>query len=262
LPSARPMNKGRLRQLAWLISKTFTALAVEVFFIRGLFVTFTWCQEKHAEKAQGLKAVGLLAIETFTGAMDSLLITKLVLILSLLIAVGGAALFILCILSFVLGGAPFVPTPFKVLYRMIELADIKPGEKVYDLGCGDGRLVIEANRKYEARAVGIEISPLAYVLARLRAVASGADVTLILGNFMNYDISDADVVFCYLLEGPMQKLQDKFRTLKKDCRIVCHQFEIPDWEPRARLNVEGRSYVATVFKYQVSDFQFQGVKGI
>ena len=82
--------------------------------------------------------------------MDSLLITKLVLILSLLIAATGAVMFILFMLSFVLGGAPFVPTPSKVLQRMIELADIKPGEKVYDLGCGDGRLVIEANRKYQA----------------------------------------------------------------------------------------------------------------
>lgn len=200
-------------------------------------------------------------METFTGAMEYLTITKLFLILSLLIAVGAAAAFIFSMLSFILGGAPFVPTPSKVVNRMIELANIKPGQKVYDLGCGDGRLVIEANKKHQAKAVGIEISPLAYILARLRAFASGADVTFILGNFMNYDISDADVVFCYLLEGHMQKLQDKFRTLKKDCRIVCHQFEIPDWEPRARLNVEGRSYVATVFKYQVSDFQFQGVKG-
>ena len=194
--------------------------------------------------------------------MDSLLITKLVLILSLLIAATGAVMFILFMLSFVLGGAPFVPTPSKVLQRMIELADIKPGEKVYDLGCGDGRLVIEASRKYQARAVGIEISPLAYVLARLRAFLSGADVTLILCNFMDYSISDADVVFCYLLEGHMKKLQDKFKTLKKDCRIVCHQFEIPGWEPRVRLNVEGKSYVATVFKYQVSDFQVQAVKAI
>jgi SAM-dependent methyltransferase len=192
-----------------------------------------------------------LSIETFTGAMDSLLITKLVLILSLLIAAGAAALFILFMLSFVLGGAPFVPTPSRVLHRMIELADIKPGEKVYDLGCGDGRLVIEANKKHHARAVGIEISPLAYLLARLRAFASGADVTFILGNFLDYNISDADVVFCYLLEGHMKKLQDKFKTLKKDCRIVCHQFEIPGWEPQVRLRVEGRSYVAAVFKYEV-----------
>jgi SAM-dependent methyltransferase len=183
--------------------------------------------------------------------MDSLLITKLVLILSLLIAAGAAALFILFMLSFVLGGAPFVPTPSRVLHRMIELADIKPGEKVYDLGCGDGRLVIEANKKHHARAVGIEISPLAYLLARLRAFASGADVTFILGNFLDYNISDADVVFCYLLEGHMKKLQDKFKTLKKDCRIVCHQFEIPGWEPQVRLRVEGRSYVAAVFKYEV-----------
>jgi methylase of polypeptide subunit release factors len=91
--------------------------------------------------------------------MDSEVITKLLFLLSLLIAAGAAALFILFMLSFVLGGAPFVPTPSRVLIRMVELADIKAGEKVYDLGCGDGRVVIEANKKYQARAVGIEISP-------------------------------------------------------------------------------------------------------
>ena len=137
----------------------------------------------------------------------------------------------------------------------MELADIKPGDKVYDLGCGDGRLVISASKRYQARAVGIEISPLAYILARLKAFASGANVTFILGNFLDYDISDADVVFCYLLEGHMKKLQDKFKTLKRDCRIVCHQFEIPGWEPQVRVQVEGNSYVAAVFKYEISYFQ-------
>jgi len=187
--------------------------------------------------------------------MDSLVITKLAIILSLIIAMGAATLFILFMLSFVLGRAPFVPTPSRVLHRMMELADIAPGEKVYDLGCGDGRLVIAASKKYQASAVGIEISPLAYILARLRAFASGADVTFILGNFMDYDISDADVVFCYLLEGHMKKLQDKFKTLKRDCRIVCHQFEVPGWEPQVKVLVEGKSYVATVFKYEIRDLQ-------
>ena len=187
--------------------------------------------------------------------MDSAVITKLLLILPLLVAAGAASVFVLFIVSFILGGAPFVPTPSRVLRRMMELADISPGEKVYDLGCGDGRLIIEANKRYKARVVGIEISPLAYLIARARALLSGADVKLVLGNFMDYDLSDADVVFCYLLEGHMKKLQDKFRTLKKDCRIVCHQFEIPGWEPRTRVEVEGRSYVATVFKYEVSESQ-------
>jgi SAM-dependent methyltransferase len=199
--------------------------------------------------------VRMLAHRELRGAMDSLVITKLAIILSLIIAMGAAVLLILFMLSFVLGGAPFVPTPSRVLHKMMELADIKPGEKVYDLGCGDGRLIIEARKKYRAKAVGIEISPLVYLLARLRAFLSGADVTFILGNFLDHDISNADVVFCYLLEGHMKKLQDKFKTLKRDCRIVCHQFEIPGWEPEVRVQVEGKSYVAAVFKYEVSGFQ-------
>ena len=187
--------------------------------------------------------------------MDSALVTKLVLLLSLLITAVAAAMFLLIVLSFVLGGAPLVPTPSRVLHRMMELADIKPGEKVYDLGCGDGRLVTEANKKHHARAVGIEIYPLAYILAGLRAFATGAKVTFVLGNFLDYDISDADVVFCCLLEGHMKRLQDKFKTLKRDCRIVCHQFEIPGWEPQSKLIVEGKDYVAAVFKHEVSEFQ-------
>ena len=189
----------------------------------------------------------------FVWTMDSQDLVKLVLFLSLFIAAGGALLFILFALSFILGKAPFVPTPSRVIGKMMELADIKPGEKVYDLGCGDGRLVIEAHRRFGARAVGIEISPLAYLLARIRVLVSGADVALVLGNCFSQDISDADVVFCYLLPGHMHKLQQRFRTLKKSCRIISHQFEIPGVRPRTRIEVEGRSYVATILKYAPSD---------
>ena len=104
--------------------------------------------------------------------MDSAVITKLLLILPLLVAAGAASVFVLFIVSFILGGAPFVPTPSRVLRRMMELADISPGEKVYDLGCGDGRLIIEANKRYKARVVGIEISPLAYTSSTLLLLIS------------------------------------------------------------------------------------------
>ena len=90
----------------------------------------------------------------FTGATDCAELVTLLLILSMLIVVGAAVLFILIMLSFILGGTFLIPAPSRVLHRMMELAGIKPGEKGCDLACGDGRLVIEANKMATRRGSG------------------------------------------------------------------------------------------------------------
>jgi SAM-dependent methyltransferase len=183
--------------------------------------------------------------------METAFLEQVVLVLFLLVfAVSGVVLGVI-LLSLFMGGSPFAVTPARVRERMLELAGVQPGEKVYDLGCGDGRLLIEANRKFGARSKGIELCPPVYWLARLRVWLSGADVEIVRRNLLETDISDADVVFCYLFPGHMNRLEKALRGLKKGARIISHQFEIPGWTPAASTEVESLSSVARVLKYRI-----------
>jgi SAM-dependent methyltransferase len=185
------------------------------------------------------------------GSMETAFLTKLILWLFLLVFAGSLALLLVILMSLAMGGAPFAATPQRVRKKMLELAEVRQGERVYDLGCGDGMLLIEANRLHGARSRGIELCPPVYWLARLRVWLSGADVEVVRQNFLDADFSDADVVFCYLFPGHMKRLEKALRGLKSGARIITHQFEIPGWAPAAHTEVEGRSSVAKVLKYQV-----------
>src|SRR5271165_2485473 len=96
--------------------------------------------------------------------------------------------------------APSFPTPQEVVERMLTLAQVQPGETVYDLGCGDGRIVITAAQKFKARAVGIEIRRDVYeqTAAHVASLGLNDQVKIVLGNALRYDISPADVVTLYL----------------------------------------------------------------
>ena len=127
-------------------------------------------------------------------------------------------------------GAPWVPTPYKTIRKMLELAKVRPGDLVYDLGSGDGRVIIEAARSFGAKAVGIEIDPFRFIWTKARIFLLGLSgkVDVLLGNFFNIDISDADVVTIYLLQETNVKLIDKFiRELDSGTRIVSNTFTLP-----------------------------------
>lgn len=129
---------------------------------------------------------------------------------------------------------PFVSTPEPVVRRMLKLADVKPGEIVYDLGAGDGRVLIIAALEFGARAVGVEIRPqLIYEIEKkIKMYNLGNKVKIIHGNFFDVDISEADIVTLYLLTSVNEKLKPKLRReLKEGARIVSHDFEIPGWKP-------------------------------
>ena len=145
--------------------------------------------------------------------------------------------FILLIIIFLISiwwtnwvGAPWVPTSMKKVRRMLDLAEVKPDDLVIDLGCGDGRIITTAARKYGARAIGIEIDPLRYVWCQLLITVLGlrGRVQIIRGNFFHADLSKADVVTCYLLTSTNKKLQSKLiRELQTNTRIVSHNFTFP-----------------------------------
>ena len=124
-------------------------------------------------------------------------------------------------------GAPFVPTHPEVLKRMIKLANPQPGELIYDLGSGDGRIIIEAVKNYNVRAIGIEIHPLLVYSSRRKIQKLGLQekAKVWWGNFFMKDISDADIILMYLLQPTNRFLENKFLSkLKPGTKIVSLSF--------------------------------------
>ncbi|HJZ73977.1 MAG TPA: methyltransferase domain-containing protein [Vicinamibacterales bacterium] len=136
----------------------------------------------------------------------------------------------------------FAATPQPVVDAMLKLARVTPGDVVYDLGSGDGRIVILAAQKYGARGVGIEI--VHELVERSRLIAKEGDVddrvTFIEGDLFTADISDATVVTVWLTASVNARLEPKLRReLKPGTRIVAHQFPIGDWPPEQTERVDG-----------------------
>ena len=181
------------------------------------------------------------------------LLVRLCLILSIIVFVAGIAVMVMSLASYVIGGAPYEATPLHVLNRMLEVAAIRPGDKVYDLGCGDGRLIIDAHKEYGAVAVGIEISPFFCWVARLKARLARAEVTVLRGSFYAIDFSDADVVFCYLMPGQMKRLAARFTGLQPECRIVSLRFEVPGWQPTICIGKDPRRAIPAIRVYRAGD---------
>ena len=130
----------------------------------------------------------------------------------------------------VIVGAPWVPSSIKMVHQMMQLAEVRPDDVVYDLGCGDGRIVLTAAMRYHARAVGIEIDPLRYIWCQFLVTIffQRKRVRIIWGNLFTQDLSEADVVMCYLMPGALQKLEKKFKQeLHSGTRVVSNKFTFP-----------------------------------
>ena len=150
-----------------------------------------------------------------------------------------------------INGAPFVPTPMKRVRKMVELAKIKPGQVVYDIGCGDGRFVYLAANLYGAKATGIELSPLVYVYAMIRKLFWRSKAKIIFGDFKMMDISDADIIFCYLLPETLKKIQpDLDKKLKTGTRIISYAFNIPNWKLIHEEKRNPEEKVASIWIYE------------
>jgi precorrin-6B methylase 2 len=120
----------------------------------------------------------------------------------------------------------YVPTPAHVVRRLLRLARVQPGELVYDLGCGDGRIVIAAARQCGARAIGFDIQPERVEAARanVRKAYVGHLVEIRQGNLFEVDLREADVVTVYLLPSINDRLLPRFKKLKPGARLVSHAF--------------------------------------
>lgn len=133
----------------------------------------------------------------------------------------------------------WVPTPDAVVERMLDMAEVKPGERVVDLGSGDGKIAIAAARR-GARARGIEYNPDMVALSRRNARAAGVDVQFEQGDIFQADFSDADVVTLYLLPTLNEKLRPILLNMKPGTRVTSHQFTMGPWPPDRTDDVGGR----------------------
>ena len=147
----------------------------------------------------------------------------------------------------------YVPTPHAVVKEMVELAYLKPGDRVYDLGAGDARLLIAAKRKEPGiEAIGCELIPTVWALGKMNILQSRQKVTLRFQNILHCDLQDADCVFLYLIPSLMEKLKEKFdQELRPGTRVVAYVFKIPGKQPEHEVKVPwmGSERAVRVYKW-------------
>jgi SAM-dependent methyltransferase len=148
----------------------------------------------------------------------------------------------------------FVATDLEVVRAMLEAATVGPGDVVYDLGCGDGRIVITAAQRYGARGVGVDLDPERVREARDNALRAGvADrVTFVQQDLFATDVSPATVVALYLSPELNVRLRPTLlRDLRPGSRVVSHQFDMGDWLPERSLEVAVAGGARRVFLWRV-----------
>jgi len=152
--------------------------------------------------------------------------------------------------------APYYPTPETIVERMLQLGGLKAGEKMFDLGSGDGRIVILAAQKFHAEAYGVELVAdlCRQSLARIHKLGLDKTAHIINGDLLKQNYSSADLVTVYLLpesiDAKVQPLLD--RQLRKGARVVAHDFEFKSWTPEKVENIaddgEGRSHTLYLYR--------------
>ena len=150
--------------------------------------------------------------------------------------------------------APPIPTPQTVVERMLEIARLKPGDIVYDLGSGDGRIVITAAQRYGVQAVGIELMPDLCRQARARIDAAGlsARIRIIEGSALRVDLSPADVVTMFFLTGSNERLRPALeKQLHPGARVVSNEFPVRGWKPQDTVHVKVGKMDHTIFLYEI-----------
>lgn len=144
---------------------------------------------------------------------------------------------------------PFVPSPMIVVERMLQLAEIKKDDLLYDLGSGDGRIVIQAAKQYGTRGVGIDMNPELVEKARANAEKEGVSqlVEFRAADGLTVDISQATVVTLYMFKWFNNQMRPKLQRLKPGARIVAHDFDIDEWKPTKIETVDASSDTESYF---------------
>jgi SAM-dependent methyltransferase len=151
---------------------------------------------------------------------------------------------------------PYVPTPEHVVEEMLKAANVGKNDVIYDLGCGDGRIVITAAQKYGSRGVGIDISEDRIKESNANAQKAGVTdrVKFLQQDLFQTDLREATVVTLYLLPDVNRRLRPKlFRELKPGTRVVSHAFDMGDWNPEKVIKVPGSDRERTIYYWVISE---------
>lgn len=147
-------------------------------------------------------------------------------------------------------GAMFHPSAFIRVKTFLDAMPMHANEHLIDIGCGDGRVLREAWKRYGVRALGYEVNPLAYTLALIRNFFS-TGVKISYKNFWKEDISAADVIFCYLFPDVMEKLVQKLeKELRPGTRVVSCNFRLPGWTHYTELNPDSFFHNDPIYFYR------------
>ena len=150
--------------------------------------------------------------------------------------------------------APYIPTPQLLVEKMLEAGGVKPGSVVYDLGSGDGRIVITAAQKFGARAVGVELRADLCRIANERIKSLGLEdrVQMVQGSALRVDLSPADVVTMYLLTSSNERLKPNLeKYLKPGARVVSNQFPIKGWRTVDVVRAKAGAMEHTIYVYEI-----------
>jgi hypothetical protein len=172
--------------------------------------------------------------------------------LLLLLVSGGVLLMLATAVINILMMVPYVPSRKRVVKHLVGIAQLKEGEKVYDLGCGDGRILIEAGKQAKVNAVGYEAAPIPYLLAIVRRLISRSKFRISMKNFFKQNLSDANVIFCYLGPDCANRLAAKF---KKECRpgtrVYSHTFTIDALNLKKSWPKNPAQKLPSIFYYEI-----------
>ena len=157
----------------------------------------------------------------------------------------------------------WVPTPERMIRRLLQMADTTKDDVVVDLGAGDGRIPIYAAKHFGARGVAVELEANLVRVAREAAARQGVAhrVRVIEQDLFDADLSAATVLALYISPGVMQRLKPRLLALRPGTRIVSHQFDLGDWEPDEKIEVEGRKGYLWVVPAAVEGIWRVGIQG-
>ena len=149
--------------------------------------------------------------------------------------------------------APYVTSPQPIVDRMLDLAGVQPGETVYDLGCGDGRILVTAAKRFKAKGIGVELSEklVSSTTETIKQMNLQEDVKIVRGNLLEVNLQPADVVTIYLETGSNDLLRPNLeKYLKPGARVVSHDFEVRGWKPTKveKINAHNRNHTIYLYK--------------
>lgn len=158
-------------------------------------------------------------------------------IIFLLMAIITLILAILFMIQLLILKAPYIKTPQAVIDKILSSTNIKSSSVVYDLGCGDASFLIATEKKTGAKTIGFDLSPIAYLRAKQKIKLERSQTQIFFRSFFKQNISDADLVFCFLVPAIMKKVGAFLESqLKTGTQIISYAFPIPQWQPNKILD--------------------------